>query len=148
MIRVPVRYVYRGDLQECRSLHGYAHKAMHLLENIMELRGLEQHSIQIIPYPGALVVASKVFGLREVWVYAGQESEPVSKEAKKIECLCYPNFSFAYIVKEWTTIAVPSDLYTKRFEYDVFACMGGRKFIPLEGLPVAGFERCHGGPRR
>lgn len=68
---------------------------MLILENIMALRNLAQHSITVVPYLGAEITCSKVFGQRTVRIeaFAGGGK----KEYYALECFANTTCALAYV---------------------------------------------------
>lgn len=96
MIIQPIKYVYHGDHTTCEALKGHANRAMIILENMMNLGGLDQHVIKFTPYNGSLIVARKFFGVRVVDIYTDVPTQEQTKPQQKM-CICNCNFSVGWI---------------------------------------------------
>lgn len=130
----PVKYIFNHDTTESRALVGNANRVMSVLENLMEFQGLDQYSIQVTPYPGALIIASKVFGARKLEILVGTPSGDGEAQAQK--CLCTCNFTVGWILKKQDNL--PSSqcpLYT------VMACHGKRRYVMVENVLASDFTR-------
>lgn len=127
----PVKYIFHGDRQRCEALRGQAKRVSLILDNIMSSGRLKQHSIKLVPYPGALIVASKFFGTRIVDIYIGLPQE----EEKVIEkrCLCNCNFSTGYIFEIQPETIDVAQLYT------VMACVGTTRYALFKNILASDF---------
>ena len=136
----PAKVVFVGDRDEGNRLVGLGHKSMMVLENLMHYQRLQQYAIQVIPFPGALIRCSKIFGLRQIEIIVGRD-EVGRKIERARECPCWPNFTFAIIIAAYPENPDAAFLKYGRFYYDVLACAGGITFVPLENVLSAGWER-------
>ena len=96
------RIIFSGDTEKCKALIGNARRVMWLLRNMMKLRGLQQLSIRMTPYPGAVIICSKVFGLRTTEIIVSRVGPP--EEPPEWRCLCNCNFAFGIILEEQDTL--------------------------------------------
>jgi len=138
---VPTKYVFHGPRKECEALYGQARRVMHVLESMMHLGGLKQQTLKCVPYPGALVVASKSFGAMVVNIYVGGgQIESPSQPAYK--CLCFPHFSLAIISEIHVTLnpdgTPANDRATFRYVADVCT---GKGYIEKRYVSSAGWEQ-------
>ena len=133
MIVSPRRILFRGDRDKSEALIGRAKQVMLVLENIMRLRGLQQHSIRVSPYPGAWIICSKVFGMRTVEIVTpvggGVQEEPTQRW-----CLCNCNFAVGFVMavrEEKLDDTIPL--------YDVMVCQGADKYVLIENVLASDF---------
>jgi len=141
MVTVPTKFVFDKSSQESRALVGYAKKSMLILERLMEYQGLEQLQYRVVPYPGALVVCSKRFGIRTVEIYTGGE-QPTPKKKVRKECLCFPHVTTGFIVKIYPEDIPPLDatLTAGRFYYDMLLCRGSQ-YVMAREVWASGWEQ-------
>lgn len=130
----PVKYVFNHDNTESRALVGNANRVMSVLENLMEFQGLDQYSIQVVPYPGALIKASKIFGARRLDVLVGLSSVEDKKRAR--ECLCTCNFTVGWILKiQDEPLDDDTPLYT------VMACQSKDRYVMVKDVLASDFTK-------
>lgn len=127
-LQPPIVFRYDGEHIACDALRGQGAKVMRILENLMSFRHLDQYNITLIPYPGASIHASKVFGQRVVTITAGGAPVPVEPSVKR-SCLCNCNFTVGWVFKvqeEMLEEVIP--LYT------VMACHGENRYVLVENV--------------
>ena len=131
-MQIPQRTIFKGDVERCKALVGDARRVMHILENMMELRGLQQLVIRMAPYPGALITCSKVFGLRTATIETPMRGQEVQAEEKI--CICNCNLSEGWILEVQDTDIDGAQLYT------VMACNSfGRAYRRYENVLASDF---------
>jgi hypothetical protein len=150
----PVRFIPEGNHAECLRLRGEANRLMFVLEDIMQLRGLDQYSIMIEPYVGATIECSKIFGRRTIRISAG--SRKITYEKKTgVECFCAPHFAFAIITGVTPLDPDPEDpvavaahhellIHGMKYLYTADVCTG-KGFVTVEDIVSAGWERYYVG---
>lgn len=133
------RIIFRGDTEKCKALIGNARRVMWILENMMALRGLQQLSIRMTPYHGAVIICSKVFGLRTTEIItpvgAGAPEEPPERW-----CLCNCNFAVGFVLK-----TRDEKLDDKIPLYDVMVCQGADRYVLIEKVLASDFTEYEDG---
>lgn len=129
----PVRIVFQGDNVACLSLMGEARRLMVILENMMALRRLQQHSIRVQPYDGAWVICSKVFGQKTIEIQIG--GWVPKKVVPPTECLCGCNYSIGWVVRVQDEPLTDdgSTLYT------VMACFSKTHYVCVRDVIASDF---------
>lgn len=141
----PIIFRYDGDSVACDALRGQGARVMHILENLMSFRHLDQYNMTLIPYPGASIHASKVFGRRVVTINAGGATVPVEPSANRF-CLCNCNFTVGYIdlvhqktFEEEDICGEVSDSEKVTLIYDVLVCWGERTYKLFSNILASDF---------
>jgi hypothetical protein len=133
MVTVPVKILFRGDHLKSEALLGEANRVMYVLENMMQLRGLQQHRIRMAPYPGAMIVCSKVFNRRTIEIDTGGGGKKYFYKTQ--ECLCTCSFAEGYIleIQQGNSAHIgAAQLYT------VMACKK-RTYVPIRNVLATDF---------
>ena len=132
MIVQGVRIIPVGDKFKSRQLIPDGYRVMRILENMMRLRKLDQLTIRMEPYPGAMIVCSKVFGARTMTIHTsggGQEAQADEKI-----CICNCNLSEGWILEVQDADIDGARLYT------VMACNNyGRAYKRYEDVLASDF---------
>lgn len=132
MIEIPVKYVYDRNSERSKALLGDARRVMAILENMMRLRGLNQLSITMEPYPGALIRCAKVFGARTAVIETG--GAPPPEEWSEKQCVCNCNFTEGWILR------LQEEKLDDEFQlYTVMACVGTRYYRQFENVLASDF---------
>lgn len=137
-ITQPVRLIYDVTSMEARALIGRANQAMAVLERVMALDGLDQLSYRVEPYPGALIICSKVFGSRQIRIMVGRKGRAAGEKGR--ECLCTCNFTTGYIFR-----VEPDNLDKLGADvtplYTVLACVRGKTYRIFEHVLASDFTK-------
>lgn len=105
---------------------------MLILENMMRMRKLNQLTVRMEPYPGAMITCSKVFGMRTMIIDTVTDKR-VSLPEEKI-CICNCNLSEGWILKVQDQKINEAQLYT------VMACnSNGRAYRRHENILASDF---------
>lgn len=129
------RVLFRGDRQKGEALVGRAKQVMLILENMMRLGRLKQHSIRVSPYPGALIICSDRFGRKTIEIITPVGGIPQGEQPKRF-CLCNCNFSVGFIMairEEELDDIIPL--------YDVIICQGSDRYKIIEKVLASDFTR-------
>ena len=105
---------------------------MMILENMMRLRKLDQLTIRMEPYPGALIICSKVFGSKttEIITLGGAKGE----ERQERVCICNCNLSEGWILEVLEESIGSAQLY------NVMACNNrGKAYVKYENILASDF---------
>ena len=134
MIEVPSKIIISGDREAGKALIGDGHRQMAILENLMSFNDLDQYSIKMSPYPGAMITCKKVFGLRTIEIVTGV---PGGKERKDGQmCLCNCNFTVGFIA------ALGEKLDDRGAQlYDVIACFRKKTYRMYRDVLASDFTK-------
>ena len=130
--------MFSEKTQESSALIGTAKRAMLILERLMEFQGLEQYSYRVEPYPGALIICSKVFGLRVARIITGKGAVELTSGEER--CICTCNFTTGYIFR-----VEPDNLDKLGADvtplYTVLACVRGKTYRIFEHILASDFTK-------
>lgn len=134
----PVKWIYDTNSLESKALVGTAKQAMMTLERLMEFQGLDQYSYRVEPYPGAMIVCSKTFGLRVARILTGTKRKGGLPSSP--ECLCTCNFTTGYIFD-----IEPDNLDKGGADvtplYTILACVGKRAYRVFDHVLASDFTK-------
>lgn len=117
----------------CLSLMGEARRLMVILENMMALRRLQQHSIRVQPYDGAWVICSKVFGQKTIEIKIG--GVVTAPNEKPPECFCGCGYTTGWVVKlQDDPLSDDGSLL-----YTVMACFAEKHYIIVRDVLASDF---------
>jgi len=144
MIEGPSKIIISGDPEAGKALIGTGHRQMAILENLMRFQGLEQYSIKMSPYPGAVIVCRKVFGLRTIEIATGarrMQEEPVRFIYGKIPLLMAGMYeldgeipSLGKVLISYTTPFVSTDNLVRAVGPTEHFTQGGKQFLQVRYL--------------
>lgn len=140
----PIKYIFDRTDQESQALVGTARRAMMILESLMAFQGLEQYSYSIEPYPGALIICSKVFGSRQIRILTGGKRRKVRLPQE--ECICTCNFTTGFIF-EVEADNLDKDGANVTPLYTVLACIGKRAYRIFEHTLASDFTKYEEGQK-
>lgn len=124
----PTRTIFNGDDSECFLHLGNARRVMHILENRMELGGLDQLSMRVYPRDDVEIKCSKMFGQKTIEITVGRKVEEVKPPMR--ECLCGCNFTTGWVM-EVQPDQLEDDGSTL---YTVAACFKGERYIVVKDV--------------
>jgi len=130
---IPEKIVFDGPDDECFRRIGAARRIMHILENMMALRRIDQHIVRVLTGDGALITCSKIFGVRKTVITVGPGIEKIIPAKRK--CLCGCNYTEGWIFRVNTT-NLEDDGSTL---YDVMACYNEDRYILVKDVIASDF---------
>ena len=133
MIIQGVRIIPVGDTFKSRQLIPDGRRVMLILENMMRLRNLDQLTIRMEPYPGALITCSKVFGAKTMTIRTPTVGG-AREESPQRWCLCNCNFAAGFVLK--TRDEKLDDTISL---YDVMVCQGSDRYMLIENVLASDF---------
>lgn len=125
---------YTGNVKKAERLLGYGQHTMRVLENLMEFQGLDQYSISMSPYPGAVITCTKTFGIKKIVIDVPIVHEFDLKCTK--ECFCNWNFSFGWVLE-----VKSKKLQGKVPMYDLMICHNKSFFILVKDVLATDFTK-------
>lgn len=120
-----LRFIPKGDYQECLRLRGRANQIMLILEKIMMARGAKQLSTTVDLPLGGTIKCTNIFGQRTIEISVPGKA-PEEVKSKRM-CLCNCNFTTGWVIAvEENQLDDTVPLYT------VMVCQGGDRYVMVE----------------
>lgn len=135
----PHRILFKGESGDCYKRLGFARRVMFVLESMMEIRKLDQHTARVLTGDGALVTCSKVFGKKTTIIAVGEQYIPPPPAAYK--CFCGCNYTEGWIlqVQDEPLEGDGGTLYT------VMACYNETRYIMVKDVLASDFTTYEAG---